>query len=299
LGKAPWGEEEIEDREAPIWDHIMELLERLRKAAIAVVVASLVLSVAPASLTPYTPLVFEFTRFIVDSVVPDKISVFGVEVEVALIQTSPFSGLLVLIKSALLLGLLAASPIIAWELYAFVRPALYPHEKFMLKVLGAASVLSFIFGALVAFKVVIPLGFRIAFLTSAALFGDRLVAFADVNRILTVTILGVVGIGLLYEAPILLYMLVRTGAVSPDVMSGEKGKIVLVALLIAGAVISPDGTGIGMLALALPLYLGLKAAAWLGARGRRAAGGHPTSPPSSPPSPGGREEAPQAPRGTL
>ena len=256
----------LEDREAPIWDHLLELLERFRRAVIAVIAASLLLSFLPVSLDPYTPLVFEFTRFILDTVVPQKVTVFGVEVEVALIQTGPFAGILVLVKSALLLGFIAASPIVAWELYSFVKPALYPHEKKIIVTTGIVAVVLFIFGVFIAFKFVVPLSFKMAFLTSAALFGDRLIAFADVNRVLTITIIGVMGIAALYETPVLLYILVRSGTVSPDIMSGSKGRMMLVLVMAASAVASPDGTGVGMLLLAAPLYAALKAAAWLGGR---------------------------------
>ncbi len=262
--------QESEDVEAPIWDHVMELLYRLRRAAIAVVGASLLVSIAPASIDPYKPLVAVFTRTILDLVVPEYVEVFGVRVEVALVQTSPFAGILVLLKSALLLGFLAASPIVAWELYSFARPALYPHERRMLRLLGLVSVFMFVLGAVIALTILIPLGFKLAFITSAALFGDRLVAFADVNRILTASLIAAVGVGVLYEAPIILYMLVRAGYLSPDVLSGERGKLVLVALLALSAVISPDGTGIGMMALAAPLYAALRIAAWLGGRSSRA-----------------------------
>lgn len=262
-------EEYVEEYEAPLWDHLVELLERLRKAAIAVVAASVIASFVPARLDPYTPLVIAFTRWLLDQVVPERVSAFGVSVEVSLIQSSPFTGLLVLVKSSLLLGLIIASPIVAWEIYAFLRPALYPHERFILKALGLTSVVFFAMGVIIALKVVLPLGFQFAFLTSAAVFGDKLVAFADVNRILTTTIIAVIGLGLLYESPILLYMLVRYGIVSPDVMSGDKGKLLFIIVLIVAAVVTPDGTGLGMLILALPLYIALRAAAWLGGRSRR------------------------------
>ena len=265
-------EEYVEEYEAPLWDHLVELLERMRKAAIAVVAASLVASVVPASLDPYTPFVIAFTRWLLDQVVPEKVSAFGVTVEVSLIQSSPFTGLLVLVKSSLLLGLILASPVIAWEIYAFLKPALYPHERLMLKALGATSVIFFAMGVVIALKVVLPLGFQFAFLTSAAVFGDKLVAFADVNRIITTTMIAVVGLGLLYESPILLYMLVRYGIVSPDIMSGDKGKLLFVVVLVLAAVVTPDGTGLGMLILALPLYISLRVAAWLGGRSRRQPG---------------------------
>ncbi len=263
---------EVEEYEAPLWDHVVELLERLRRAAIAVAVASVVVSLIPVSLSPYKPLVLEFTRWLIDQVVPEQVTAFGVTVEVALVQSSPFTGLAVLIKSAILLGILAASPVIAWEFYAFVKPGLYPHERLAVKAIGLAAIASFIFGAFIALEVVLPLGFKFAFLTSAAVFGDKLVAFADVNSILNTVIIAVLGMGLLYESPIALYILVRSGVVSPDVMSGDKGKIVLVALLAVAAVITPDGTGLGMLALALPLYLALRLAAWLGGRGAASRG---------------------------
>ncbi len=258
-----------EDYEAPLKEHLMELLTRLRRAAAAVLIASLLASVVPARLDPYTPLLFEATRFLIYSMIPDKVSAFGVTVDVALVQTGPFTGILVMVKTALLLGVLLASPYVAWEIYQFVKPGLYLHERRLLQYTTIAGAILFLVGAAIAIKVVLPLGFKFAFIASASLYGDRLVAFADVNRVLTIALLGTIGIGLAYELPVVTYFAVRLGVVSPDVFSGDRGKLLLVAVMVLAAVITPDGTGIGMTLLGLPLYLAIRVAAWLGARHRK------------------------------
>jgi len=258
-----------EDYEAPLREHLMELLTRLRRAAAAVLIASLLASVVPASLDPYTPLLFAATRFIIYSMVPDQVTAFGVTVDVALVQTGPFTGILVMVKTALLLGVILASPYIAWEIYEFVKPGLYLHERRLLQYTAVAGAILFLLGAAIALKVVLPLGFKFAFIASASLYGDRLVAFADVNRVLTIALLGTIGIGLAYELPVVTYFAVRLGVVSPEAISGDKGKLLLVAVMALAAVITPDGTGIGMVLLGLPLYIAVRIAAWLGARHRK------------------------------
>ncbi|BAA81165.2 twin-arginine translocation protein, TatC [Aeropyrum pernix K1] len=261
--------EENRDIEADVWFHVQELIMRLRKVAIAFAVASIIVPLIPVSIAPYVPLLTVFTKYFINSVVPSTIDVLGYHVEVRLIQTSPFAGLSLLIKTALLMGLLVVSPLLAYELYAFIKPALYPHEDRFVRTLGPIAVGLFMFGALIAFKVILPLGYAISFVTSVVLVGDKLVAFADVNNILQTSILVIVGVGLLYETPVLLYGAVRAGLVSPNILSGDKGRMVLLGLLALGAVISPDGTGLGMLVLTLPLFAALKLAVWFGAKSRK------------------------------
>ena len=256
------------EEEVDVWFHVEELIVRLRKVAVFFIASSIIVPLIPVSLSPYRPLITVFPQMVIDSIVPTTISVWGYEVEVRLVQTSPFAGLALLVKTALLIGLLTTSPLLAYELYAFVRPALYPHEDRLVRTLGPISVILFLFGAVLAFKIILPLGFTLSFATSVMLLGDKLVAFADVNSILQTAILVIVGVGLLYETPILLYAAVRAGVVSPNVLSGDKGRMLFLGIMALGAIVSPDGTGIGMIALSLPLFAALKAAVWLGARGR-------------------------------
>ena len=263
------GESPPRDVERDLWEHVEELVVRARRVAIAIVVFTVAFAVVPYSLSPYTPLAAVFPRLFLDHVVPERIEVLGSVIEVKLFQSSPFGGLGLVLKTSVLMGVLASSPVIAWETYQFVKPALYPHEERLIKALGAASILLFLVGALLAYMIIVPLTFRIMFIASAVVVGDRLAAFADVGSLLSSAIIIIVALGFTFETPIIVYALVRAGILSPELFTGDNARILLVGALLVGAVISPDPTGLGMLLIAIPFYTLILLGAKLGARHRR------------------------------
>ena len=256
------------DVERDLWEHVEELVARARRVVASIILFTLAFAVIPYSLSPYTPLAAVAPRILLDHAVPDEIEVFGRVIEVKLFQSSPFGGISLIIKSSLLMGILASSPVVAWEAYSFVRPALYPHEDRIAKLLGASSILLFLAGAVLAYAIVVPLTFRVMFIASAVVVGDRLAAFADVTSLLSTAIAIMVAMGLAFEAPIIVYALVRGGALSPRLFTGDNAKLLFLAAMILGAIISPDPTGLGMIMIAVPFYILVIAGARLGARHR-------------------------------
>jgi len=133
-----------------------------------------------------------------------------------------------------------------------------------------AGVGLFALGAAVALLVVLPFAFRFMIIVSLEVFGPYApVAFADVEQLFTTIIMVTVATGLAFEAPLIVYLLVSNGVVSPEWFQGERRRYVLAASLLLGAVISPDPSGLGMLAVGLTMYAAIMAAVRLGARSRR------------------------------
>jgi len=258
-----------EDYEMDIWSHIEELLVRLRRVAIALVAASIIIPLTPVSLNPYTPLIAVFPRMFIDGILPDRITVMGMDVEVVVIQSSPFAGISLILKTALIIGLLAVSPLIAWEFYSFIKPALYPEERRLFVTLGVLALLLFGVGLAAAYVFILPMTYRISFLASATIIGDRIAAFADVSSLFTSAIMIMIAVGLMFEAPVVAYALARAGMISEDLAVGFKGRMLFAASLVIAAIITPDPSGVTMIALAVPFYLAVRLAITLGARHRR------------------------------
>ncbi len=255
------------DVEADIWTHIVELATRLRRIALAVIALTFILSSIPLSINPYIPLIKVFPNMIISHVTPDKISFMGKTYNVELAQFNPFAGFNVLLKSAILLGILGASPIIAREIFEYIKPALYPHEEKIIKRLSIASVALFIGGALLAYFIVVPLALRIMFLTSVVIVGEReLVAFADVERLFTLIIQLIIATGLMFEIPLIVYIIVSNGIIEPDRFKGDTMKYIFLVSMIIGAIISPDPTGLGMMMIGVPYYMLFYGAVKLGER---------------------------------
>lgn len=240
-------------KEATIWEHLEELLIRLRKALLAFAIATLIVPFIPVSLSSYEPMAYVLPRVLIDMVVPQEIEAFGKKVEVMLSMRSPFGGLKILLYSALLIGFIASGPYIVYQLYAFIEPALYPHEKRWL-LLGAPVAISlFVLGVAVALLVVLPFTYRIMFLLSYAVVGDRLISFADPVDIMSSALLITIATGLAFEVPFVIFILNYAGVINVTLTSPQMRYLLVLAAVVA-ALISPDPSGVGMILMFFPYF---------------------------------------------
>ena len=148
------------DREASLWEHLSELAIRLRRIVIAFFTAALVLSAIPAGRGEllYAPLATKLPMLIFQHTVPPVIEAFDGKIyRVLPLPNSSFESISILAQSIMLLGLIGASPIIAKEIWEYVEPALYPHEKAFAKRYIVLFVASFIFGVFFGIYIVAPL----------------------------------------------------------------------------------------------------------------------------------------------
>lgn len=241
--------------EAPIWDHIIELAERLKRIFKAVIISAVVLSVIPYRLNPYLPLISEFPRILISHAVPERITFLGRVYEVKLAQFSPFAGFNVLFQATILLGLLGASPVIAREIAGYLAPALYKREKELLRRYSAAAIGLFVLGMIVAYFIVVPWSIKFLFVTSVFVAGEQgLVAFADIEKLFSLIVKLIIATGVMFEIPLIIYVLIVYEVVGIDKFRGMGLKYAFIASLVLGAIISPDPTGMGMLMLAIPYF---------------------------------------------
>ncbi len=148
------------DREASLWEHIEELAIRLRRIVIAFFVSAGILSLIPAGKGEllYAPLVTKLPMLIFQHVVPPFVEAFDGKIyRIMPIPMSSFESINILAQAVLLLGLIGSSPIIAREIWAYVEPALYPHEKAFAKRYLSLFVSSFIVGVFFGMYLVAPL----------------------------------------------------------------------------------------------------------------------------------------------
>lgn len=241
-------------KEATIWEHLEELIIRLRKALIVFAIATLIVPFIPVSLTSYTPLLYVVPRVLLDYVVPETLEVGGHVIEVKLTAESPFAGLRILMYSAVLIGFLVSSPYIAYQIYAFIEPALYPHEKRWVKLGGAVAVVLFLLGVSVALLVVLPFTYRVMFILSATVAADRLVSYASLEDILSSAILITLATGVAFEVPLIIFILIYAGVIEVPSLTGNVMRALLLASAVVAALVSPDPSGVGMILLLIPYY---------------------------------------------
>jgi sec-independent protein translocase protein TatC len=247
--------EGVEVAEATLWEHLEELVIRLRRIIIAIIIMGFILSIIPYRLDPYTPVVVVLPRLLLSEAIPEKIVVFGEVYDVRLAQFNPFSGFNIMLQSAILLGVIGASPVIAYEVAAYLSPALYPNEKRVLKRLAVVALILFIIGIFFAYYIILPWTFRFLFVTSVVVAGEEgLVAYADIGRLFSLAVKLVVATGLIFEIPLILYILLINEIIDIEKFRGDGMKYAFIVSLIIGALISADPTGVGMLIIALPYY---------------------------------------------
>jgi len=257
------------DEERPLKEHIIELSIRLRRIFIAMLISAGVLAFLPADKNGYVPLVAYFPHLLINHAIPRQITWNGHVYDVAVIQHSPFAGFSLIIDSAILLGLIGASPIIVKEIYEYVAPALYPHEKRALKTLSGMAILSFIGGVLFAYYIVIPWAFKIMFITTAAISGSKLIAFADIQKLFDTIVILSLATGASFEVPLIIYLLISTGVIDDSYFRGENLKYIFFISMLLGAIISPDPSGLGMVAIGSAMFGVIVLAARMGARARK------------------------------
>jgi sec-independent protein translocase protein TatC len=221
--------EESDSGSMAFLDHLEELRRRLLKSIIAIVIMALV--------------AFYFS----DELITFLIKPMGA---IKLHVTEVTGSFYAYLKVALITGIVAATPIVFYQLWMFVAPGLYPQEKARVLPLVAISTILFLMGATFCYLVVLP--FSLKFLIGFS--GELLNPIITVGSYLTFSGMLLLAFGLGFELPVVAYFLGRIGLITPRLLSkGRRYAIVLI--LIAAAILTPTPDVATQLMLAVPLYI--------------------------------------------
>jgi sec-independent protein translocase protein TatC len=167
-----------------------------------------------------------------------------------LVFTHPGDVFGIVLNASLVFGLLLASPVIVYQIWAFLSPALYKHEKRVIVPVLVGAVLLFAGGVALAYYMVLPLtlGFLLTFQSSAL---EPMITARDYFGFATSMSLA---LGAVFELPILILALTALGLVTPALLNQFRRHAV-VACVVGAAFITPGSDPLSMLALAGPLYL--------------------------------------------
>lgn len=176
----------------------------------------------------------------------------------------PFS---LYVKVSLYAALCLSVPFLLWQIWAFVSPGLYPHERAYVTPFVALSSISFVLGAAFAYKIIFPPAAKYLLGLGS---GFRLLLKADDYFDFIIIIM--LGMGIVFQMPAITYVLARIGLVTAKFLV-KIWKTALIVILIAAAVISPTNDIPNMLLFAAPmmaLYLVSIFVAWIFSRPRTA-----------------------------
>jgi len=234
--------DELEGTEQPFVSHLIELRDRLIRSVIAIGVCfgALALYPGPAAL-------FELLAQPMIASLPSG----G-----AMIATSVISPFMVPLKVTLMAAFLLALPVVLYQVWAFVAPGLYIHEKKLVLPLVISSTILFIVG--VAFCYFFVFGQVFHFIQSFA--PKAITAAPDVEAYLSFVMSMFIAFGAAFEVPVVVVVLARMGLVPIDKLKAFRGYFVVIAFIIAAVITPPDV--VSQLALAIPMCLLYEMGIW-------------------------------------
>jgi sec-independent protein translocase protein TatC len=225
--------DELAGTEAPFVSHLIELRDRLIRAVIAIAIAFAVLAFWPGPAGLYDLLAAPMLSHLPKGA--------------TLIATNVISPILVPLKITLMAAFLVALPVVLYQLWAFVAPGLYSHEKKLVLPLVVSSTLLFIVGVAFCYFIVIPGMSR--FIQAFA--PTSITAAPDIEQYFGFVLTLFLVFGIAFEVPIAVIVLARIGIVSIEQLRKSRGYFVVGAFIVSAVVTPPDV--VSQLALAIPM----------------------------------------------
>jgi sec-independent protein translocase protein TatC len=191
---------------------------------------------------PFENIAVQLTLLLKDTLLPP---------EVKFIQTAPGQAFFAQIHISLLLSIICSIPIIAREVFAFIYPALSTKTTTAIYKITLPILLLFIMGIVFSYLLVIP--FTLSFLYR---YGESLGAatFVTVSDFMTFVLQFMLGFGLAFQLPVIMYGFSLTGLVDSTFWS-KNLRYAIVIIAIFGALITPDGSGITMWFVSIPMIV--------------------------------------------
>ncbi|HEX6433067.1 MAG TPA: twin-arginine translocase subunit TatC, partial [Gemmatimonadales bacterium] len=219
----------------PFLDHLEELRSRILRSLAAVVVGCAFG-------------LWAVQRFQLVSLLKEPIAPYLTDGK--LVVTSPTEPVMIVLKLGLLVGLVLASPIILWQTWAFLAPALYEREKRALVPSLFIGLILFLTGVVLAYLFVVPQALRVLFSFQTEAIAPFITYDAYFGFVLQVTL----ALGLSFELPLVIFILSWLGVVGPAELNHFRRYAVVLAF-IAGALLSPGADVLSMVMMTLPLIL--------------------------------------------
>jgi sec-independent protein translocase protein TatC len=219
--------------EQPLLSHLLELRSRLLKAVFFVLLVF-------GGLASYSNQIYNLIAKPLIAHLPEASTMVATGV------TSPF---LTPFKLTLVTAIFVSMPVVLYQLWAFVAPGLYKHEKFLALPLLVFSIVLFYSGIAFAYYVVFPLVF--AFLSAAA--PEGVAVIPDISAYLDFVLTIFFAFGLAFQVPIATILVVSTGIISRKELSKMRSYVIVAAFVIGMFLTPPDV--ISQTLLAIPIWL--------------------------------------------
>jgi sec-independent protein translocase protein TatC len=227
--------DELEGTEKPFVSHLIELRDRLIRACIAIGVCFGLLALWPGPAGLYDLLAAPLVAHLPQG---------G-----TLIATSVISPFLVPLKITLMAAFMVALPVVLYQVWAFVAPGLYTHEKKLVLPLVFSSTVLFFVG--VGFCYFFVFGKVFTFIQNFA--PKSVAAMPDIEAYLSFVLTMFIAFGAAFEVPVVVVVLARMGLVSIEKLKSFRSYFIVLAFIVAAVLTPPDV--VSQLSLAIPMVL--------------------------------------------
>ena len=240
----------------PLRQHIEELRSRILRIVICVIIIiafSMSFGIRPPIQIGGIPLAYPYpdplhnisirlTFYMQESLLPK---------EVSLIQTAPGQAFFSQIYVSVLIGIIASMPIIVKEIFGFISPAIENKTKIGILNIFLPTILLFVSGIIFSYILVIP--FVLDFLYS---YGQAIgvETFLNIDSFISFVLQFFLGFGITFELPMIMYAIALTGVLNA-LFWRKNFRYAIILFVIFGAIITPDGSGITMWLVTLPMLL--------------------------------------------
>ena len=217
------------DKELSLVQHLKEFRDRLMVASIAVVVT--------------TAISFLFATDIIRILLVPA----GVDHLIALSPTENFTTYM---RVALFTGIALSMPVILYEIYAYIDPALHPNERRFALTAGPFVLLLFVVGMLFCYYGLLPSSLKFLVNFGSPVIENQLRASEYLSFVTTF----ILGMGVVFEVPVLIFALVRVHVLNRAWLAKQRRYVVVIVLII-GAIITPTPDPFNQLLVSVPMYL--------------------------------------------
>jgi sec-independent protein translocase protein TatC len=217
------------DKELSLVQHLVEFRNRLMVASIAVAITT------------------GFAFLFIGPIIRFLLLPSGVVTLQTFSPTEPFS---ISFRVALFAGIALAMPVILYEIYAYIDPALFPNERKFVRIIGLPVLGLFAGGMAFCYFILLPRAIPFLLTFGGDVFSGQLRAEEYLSFVTTF----VLGMGLVFEVPVIIWALVRIGVVQRSWLAKQRRYVFLLSFVI-GAIITPTPDPFNQTLVAIPMYL--------------------------------------------